>query len=60
VQLGTVGDRVRVAGGLPVSFWGMWCRDPEEVVGGLRKLVVEGIAGDGFGYAAEVVEVDWR
>jgi hypothetical protein len=54
VQLGTVGDRVRVAGGLLVSFWGMWCRDPEEVGGGLRKLVVEGISSVGFGYVAEV------
>jgi hypothetical protein len=30
-----------------------------EVVGGSHKLVMEGIVDVGFGYAVEVVKVDW-
>jgi hypothetical protein len=54
VRLNTVGARERVASGLLVCFLGLWCQDVIEVVGGLHKLVVEGIVGVEFGYAAEV------
>jgi hypothetical protein len=42
-----------------VGFLGMWCHNAIEVGGGLRKLVVEGVAGEEFGYVAGLVEVDW-
>jgi hypothetical protein len=46
------GDKVRVACGLPADFLGLWCHDVVEVGGGLRKLLVEGVAGEEFGYVA--------
>jgi hypothetical protein len=49
---------VRAASGLPAGFFILWCHDVAEVVDGLRKLVVDGIVGVGFGYAVEVV-LNW-
>jgi hypothetical protein len=41
--------KVRVEGGLPVDFLGLWCHGAIEVV-----------VGGEFGYMVVVVEVDWR
>jgi hypothetical protein len=46
--------RVRATSGLPAGFFNLWCHDAAEAVDGLRKLVVVGIVGVGFGFAVEV------
>jgi hypothetical protein len=61
VRLGNAVAMARVTGGLPVDFWGLWCRCAMEVgLGrgfGFMGEVVED--DEEFGYMAEVVEVNW-
>jgi hypothetical protein len=59
VQLGIAGAMVLVAGGLSMGFLGQWCHIVVESIGEFHIVIVEGIGGVVFGYAAEVGEVDW-
>jgi hypothetical protein len=48
VQLDTAEARVLVVGGLPICFWGQWCRIVAKAGGDFHRLVVEGIEGSGI------------
>jgi hypothetical protein len=59
VRLGTVESIVLAACVRPVGFLAQRCLFVVEVVGGFHTLMVGGIEGVVFEYAAEVGEVDW-
>jgi hypothetical protein len=61
VWLGNERVMVRVVGGWPAGFWGLWCQDATRVVvAGRIDFVMEGMVDDGWecGIVAEVVAAD--
>jgi hypothetical protein len=58
VRLSSAEAKALDADDLPMRSLGLWHQIVAKVAGGFHRLLSGGIVGVGFGYVAEVVEVD--